>query len=395
MGEVYRARDTRLGREVALKVISDGAALDPERLQRFEHEARAAGCLNHPNLVVVHDVGAPNGGALPGHRAARGRAAAIAADARPRCRRPRCSRRQIAEGLAAAHDSGASSTATSSRRTCSSPRTVGVKILDFGLAKLPRARRARERRADCRRLHPEHRRQGRRRLGYRSPEQLRGRPPTTAPTSSASAHALRDAAALRRASTSSFRSSSSASSTSARSARRRSRSTGRSVASPRNPALSTSHLDPESAESLEPTAGEHPQSPAKEPILDVAMRSRICPPFRGSRARAGPRDVRREATRVTDISARRSRRDGPAFRRAFGARLCEGGDELPDRAATGRNVPAHDRDEDLRDRSRRRPPLASPGGSIIAPAAPARAAPSSASCGFRDRVPGCARKIAA
>ena len=51
MGEVYRARDTRLGREVALKVISDGAALDPERLQRFEQEARLAGSLNHPNLM--------------------------------------------------------------------------------------------------------------------------------------------------------------------------------------------------------------------------------------------------------------------------------------------------------------------------------------------------------
>ncbi len=61
MGEVYRARDTRLGREVALKVISDGAALNPERLQRFEQEARLAGSLNHPNLVVVHDVGSEGG----------------------------------------------------------------------------------------------------------------------------------------------------------------------------------------------------------------------------------------------------------------------------------------------------------------------------------------------
>ena len=61
MGEVCRARDTRLGREVALKVISDGAALDPERLQRFEQEARLAGSLNHPNLVVVYDVGSEGG----------------------------------------------------------------------------------------------------------------------------------------------------------------------------------------------------------------------------------------------------------------------------------------------------------------------------------------------
>ena len=54
MGEVYRARDIRLGREVALKIISDGAVLDPERLQRFEQEARLAGSLNHPNLGEGH-----------------------------------------------------------------------------------------------------------------------------------------------------------------------------------------------------------------------------------------------------------------------------------------------------------------------------------------------------
>jgi serine/threonine protein kinase len=69
MGEVYRARDTRLGREVALKIISDGAVLDRERLRRFEQEARLAGSLNHPNLVVVHDVGS-EGGAFPSDRAA-------------------------------------------------------------------------------------------------------------------------------------------------------------------------------------------------------------------------------------------------------------------------------------------------------------------------------------
>ncbi len=55
------APSTPDGSEVALKVISDGAALDPERLQRFEQEARLAGSLNHPNLVVVHDVGSEGG----------------------------------------------------------------------------------------------------------------------------------------------------------------------------------------------------------------------------------------------------------------------------------------------------------------------------------------------
>jgi serine/threonine protein kinase len=57
MGEVYRARDPRLGREVAVKVLPEGLASDPERLQRFEREARAVAALNHPNILTVHDVG--------------------------------------------------------------------------------------------------------------------------------------------------------------------------------------------------------------------------------------------------------------------------------------------------------------------------------------------------
>src|SRR5688572_5225653 len=57
IGEVYRARDSRLGREVAVKVIPAGFAADPERLHRFEQEARAAAALNHPNILVVHDLG--------------------------------------------------------------------------------------------------------------------------------------------------------------------------------------------------------------------------------------------------------------------------------------------------------------------------------------------------
>lgn len=61
MGEVYRARDGRLGRDVAIKVLPRGMASDPERQQRFEAEARAAGALNHPNIVTLHDVGVAEG----------------------------------------------------------------------------------------------------------------------------------------------------------------------------------------------------------------------------------------------------------------------------------------------------------------------------------------------
>ena len=57
MGEVYRARDPRIGRDVAIKVLPAEFAADRERLLRFQQEARAAGALNHPNLVSVYDIG--------------------------------------------------------------------------------------------------------------------------------------------------------------------------------------------------------------------------------------------------------------------------------------------------------------------------------------------------
>src|SRR5512133_1886101 len=57
MGEVYRARDTRLGRDVAIKVLPASFSADADRLRRFEQEARAAGILNHPNVTAVYDIG--------------------------------------------------------------------------------------------------------------------------------------------------------------------------------------------------------------------------------------------------------------------------------------------------------------------------------------------------
>jgi serine/threonine protein kinase len=61
MGEVYRARDTRLGRTVAIKVLPAHVAADPDRRQRFQREARAISGLNHPHICTLHDIGHHNG----------------------------------------------------------------------------------------------------------------------------------------------------------------------------------------------------------------------------------------------------------------------------------------------------------------------------------------------
>ena len=61
MGEVYRARDTKLGRDVAIKVLPSILSADPDRLRRFEQEARAAAALNHPNIMVVFQLGTHDG----------------------------------------------------------------------------------------------------------------------------------------------------------------------------------------------------------------------------------------------------------------------------------------------------------------------------------------------
>ena len=79
MGEVYRAKDPRLGREVAIKVLPASFSQDADRLRRFEQEAKAAGVLNHPNITAVYDIGVARRRALRRPGAARGRDAALGA----------------------------------------------------------------------------------------------------------------------------------------------------------------------------------------------------------------------------------------------------------------------------------------------------------------------------
>lgn len=135
MGEVFRARDTRLGRDVAIKILPAEVAGDADRLRRFEQEARAAAALNHPNIMSVHDVGHVNGVAylvtelLEGHtlRTALAQPLSIerALDYAP----------QIADGLAAAHARGIVHRDIKPENLFVTSDGC-IKILDFGLAKV-------------------------------------------------------------------------------------------------------------------------------------------------------------------------------------------------------------------------------------------------------------------
>src|SRR5574341_927139 len=140
MGEVYRAKDTRLDREVAIKLLPAEFAKDADRLKRFEQEARATSALNHPNILTVHDIGAApaeNGGApyivaelLDGEELR----AQLNGSPIPQ-RKVVDYARQIADGLSAAHAKGIVHRDLKPENLFVT--TDGrVKILDFGLAKL-------------------------------------------------------------------------------------------------------------------------------------------------------------------------------------------------------------------------------------------------------------------
>jgi eukaryotic-like serine/threonine-protein kinase len=135
MGEVYRARDTNLGREVAIKVLPDAFAQDPDRVARFEREAKTLASLNHPNIAIIHGLEKSQSmyalvmelvdGEDLSQRIARGpipldEALPIA--------------RQIAEALEAAHEQGIIHRDLKPANIKLRPDGT-VKVLDFGLAK--------------------------------------------------------------------------------------------------------------------------------------------------------------------------------------------------------------------------------------------------------------------
>src|SRR4029077_21065945 len=136
MGEVYRARDPRLGRDVAVKVLPVSFAADTERLRRFEQEARAVAALNHPNILAIYDIGTREGAPFIVSEMLEGESLRkrLAGAAWP-VRKAIKYAVQIAQGLAAAHEKGIVHRDLKPENVFVT-RDGRVKILDFGLAKL-------------------------------------------------------------------------------------------------------------------------------------------------------------------------------------------------------------------------------------------------------------------
>ncbi len=136
MGEVYRARDPRLGREVAIKVLAKSFARDPDRLRRFEQEARSTGALNHPNILAIHDLGTHEGAPYLVTELLEGETLKDRLRTAPIPQRKAIEfALQTASGLAAAHDKGIIHRDLKPDNLFVT-REGRVKILDFGLAKL-------------------------------------------------------------------------------------------------------------------------------------------------------------------------------------------------------------------------------------------------------------------
>src|SRR5437879_5948560 len=177
MGEVWRARDTKLGRDVAIKVLPAAFSENRERLRRFEQEAQAAGALNHPNILVIHHIGIHDGAPYIVSELLEGETLRerMAGAALPQ-RKAMDYGLQIAHGLAAAHAKGIVHRDLKPENLFIT-NDGRVKILDFGLAKLTGAADGNlsQTEVPTRRVDTD---PGlvMGTMGYMSPEQLRGKP---------------------------------------------------------------------------------------------------------------------------------------------------------------------------------------------------------------------------
>jgi len=176
MGEVYRARDTRLGREVALKVLPAEVSADPARRARFEQEARAAAALNHPNIVGTHDVGDQDGvfyivsELVPGDTLS-----ALLEQGPMPVRKVLDIAVQIADGMAAAHAARITHRDLKPANIIVTP-DGRAKILDFGLAKQSFAATAAGDETIALTVHQTQPGMILGTVSYMSPEQARGKP---------------------------------------------------------------------------------------------------------------------------------------------------------------------------------------------------------------------------
>jgi serine/threonine protein kinase len=143
MGEVFRAHDPRLGRDVAIKVIRASVAADADRVRRFELEARAAAALSHPNILAVYDVGTHDAGPYIVSELLQGATLRerIAATVLP-VRKAIGIGVQFARGLAAAHQKGIVHRDLKPENVFVTDDET-VKVLDFGLARIGSIKRVR------------------------------------------------------------------------------------------------------------------------------------------------------------------------------------------------------------------------------------------------------------
>ena len=176
MGEVYRARDARLNRDVAIKILPASFSADPDRLARFAQESRAAAALNHPNILSIFDIGEENGAPYVVSELLEGETLRDRLrDGAIPSRKTLDYARQIASGLAAAHEKGIV-------HRDLKPENIFItddgwaKILDFGLAKFTRPEADASGEAPTQQVAGTDAGTVMGTVGYMSPEQVRGKP---------------------------------------------------------------------------------------------------------------------------------------------------------------------------------------------------------------------------